>query len=160
MSRPDYDLDLYRSELVLVEVATHKQRVLTRDRKGVAYPRWSPSGDRLAFLAHDANDKPQIFVMPMTGGDAEQLTKATTGVQQYRWRPDSEAIAYAVTDEAPKKTGPEKFEDGFEVGNNSFLTNAQQLPTHLWLVDSSGRDAKRLTSGSWSLPVAQVPFWT
>jgi Tol biopolymer transport system component len=158
VSRPDYELDLYRSELVLVDIDTHKQRVLTRDRKGVAYPRWSPSGDRLSFLAHDANDKPQIFVMPMTGGDAEQLTKATTGVQQYRWRPDSEAIAYAVTDEAPKKTGPEKFEDAFEVGNNSFLTNAQPLPTHLWLVGSSDGEAKRLASGSWSLPVAQIPF--
>src|SRR4051794_13006485 len=158
VSRPDYDADLYRSELVLVDVATHKQRVLTHDRKGVGYPRWSPSGDRLAFFANDANDKPQIFAMPMTGGDAKQLTKATAGVQQYRWRPDGEAIAYATSDEAPKKTGPEKFEDGFEVGNNSFLTNAQQLPTHLWLAGSSGGETKRLTSGSWSIPVAQVPF--
>src|SRR5437868_2331135 len=83
VSRPDYELNLYRSELVLVDVATHKQRVLTRDRKGVGYPRWSPLGEHLAFLAHDANDKPQIFVMPMAGGDVEQLTKAMTGVQQY-----------------------------------------------------------------------------
>src|SRR4051812_34109450 len=157
VSRPDYELDLYRSELVLVEVATHKQRVLTHDRKGVRYPRWSLSGDRLAFLANDANDKPQIFVMPMMGGDAEQLTKATTGVQQYTWRLDGEAIAYSASDEAPKKTGPEKFEDAFEVGNNSFLTNAQQLPTHLWVVGSSGGDAKRLTSGSWSLQSHSLP---
>ncbi len=92
----------------------------------------------------------------MTGGDPEQLTKVSTGVQQYRWRPDGEAIAYAASDEAPKKTGPEKFEDAFEVGNNSFLTNAQQLPTHLWVVGSSGGDAKRLTSGTWSLPAAPL----
>ncbi len=120
VSRPDYDADLYRSELVLVDVPTHKQRVLTHDRKGVGYPRWSPSGDRIAFLAHDSNDKPQLFAMLMMGGDAEQLTKAATGVQQYMWRPDGEAIAYAASDEAPKKTGPKKFEDAFEVGNNSF----------------------------------------
>src|SRR4051794_32959568 len=44
VSRPDYDVDLYRSELVLVDIATHIQRVLTHNRKGVAYPRWSPSG--------------------------------------------------------------------------------------------------------------------
>ena len=37
VSRPDYELDLYRSELVLVDIATHKKRVLTHERKGVGY---------------------------------------------------------------------------------------------------------------------------
>jgi Tol biopolymer transport system component len=78
-------------------------------------------------------------------------------VQHYRWRPDGEAIAYSASDEASKKTGPEKFQDGFEVGNNSFLTSAQQLPAHLWLVASSGGEAKRLTSGSWSVQTAKIP---
>ena len=90
--------------------------------------------------------------MPMSGGDAEQLTKASTGVEQYGWRPDGEAIGFTASEEAPKKTGPEKFEDAFEVGNNSYLTNAQQLSSHLWLVPAKGGEAKRLTSGSWSLP--------
>ena len=106
VSRPDYDLNVYRSELVLVDVATHKQRVLTHDRKGVGYPRWSRSGDRLAFLAHDSNDKPQLFAMPMMGGDAEQLTKAATGVQQYRWRPDGEAMLTLRATSRPKKRDP------------------------------------------------------
>ena len=157
VSRPDYEVNLYRSELVQVVLATREERVLTRERKGVRYPRWSPAGDRLAFLANDANEKPQIFVLSMSGGDADQLTKAATGVQHYRWRPDGQAIAYSASDDAPKRTGPEKFEDAFEVGNNSFLTRAQQLPTHLWLVASGGGEAKRLTSGSWSVQAAKIP---
>ena len=52
-----------------------KPRTLTHDRRAVSFPRWSPAGDRLAFLATGANAKPQIFVMPMTGGDAVQITK-------------------------------------------------------------------------------------
>src|SRR4029077_5573838 len=51
VSRPNYDDNRYDAELVLIDVATHKQRMLTHDRRGVSFPRWSPSGDRLAFLA-------------------------------------------------------------------------------------------------------------
>ncbi len=157
VSRPNYELDIHQTELVLVDIATHNQRVLTHDRKGVSYPRWSPSGDRLAYLANDVNNKPQIFVMPMSGGDSVQLTKVSTGVQQYAWRPDGGAMAYAASDEAPKKTGGERFDDAFEVGDNDFLVNAKPLPTHLWLIGTSGGDAKRLTSGAWTLPISHPP---
>jgi dipeptidyl aminopeptidase/acylaminoacyl peptidase len=51
VSRPNLEEDRYDSKLVLVDVATGAQRVLTFDRKDVGSPRWSPSGDRLAFLA-------------------------------------------------------------------------------------------------------------
>ena len=52
VSRPDYEKNRFNSELVLVDAATGARRVLVRDRHGVSHPRWSPSGDRLAFLAH------------------------------------------------------------------------------------------------------------
>src|SRR5438270_1860013 len=131
--------------------------MLTHDRKGVSYPRWSPSGDMLAFLASDVNNKGQIFLMPMTGGDSMQLTKVSTGVQQFAWSPDGKLIAFAASDEAPKKTGGERFDDGFEVGDNDFLVNATPLPTHLWLISASGGDARRLTSGNWTLPISHPP---
>jgi dipeptidyl aminopeptidase/acylaminoacyl peptidase len=156
VSRPNYEDNRYDAELVLIDVATRKQRVLTRDRRGVSSPRWSPDGDRLAFLA-TANGKPQLFVMPMKGGDPAQLTKAPTGVQQFSWRPDGEAIAFAATDEAPKKTGEERHNDAFEVGNNDFLTTSAPRPTHLWLAPANGGEARRLTQGSWTLPVSHPP---
>jgi dipeptidyl aminopeptidase/acylaminoacyl peptidase len=156
ISRPNYEDDRYDAELVLIDVATRKQRVLTHGRRGVAFPRWSPSGDRLAFLAL-AGPESQIFVMPMNGGDAFQVTKIPTGVQQFAWRPDGEAIAFAATDEAPKRTGEEKHNDVFEVGNNDYLVRAAPRPTHLWLTPAGGGDAQRLTSGSWTLPVSHPP---
>ena len=101
--------------------------------------------------------------MPMGGGDPDQLTKIGSGVQQYAWRPDGSALAFAASDEAPKKTGEEKFDDAFEVRNNDYLVNAQPLPTHLWLISTAGLiptaggEAKRLTQGAWSLPVSHPP---
>jgi len=157
VSRPNYELDLNQAELVLVDISKHHERWLTHERKGVSYPRWSPAGDRLAFLANDVNNKPQVFLMPMTGGDSEQLTKVAAGVQQYAWRPDGESIAFAASDEAPKPNGEAKFDDAFEVGNNDFLVNSKPLPTHLWLVPARGGEAKRLTSGAWTLPISHPP---
>src|SRR5579862_8866443 len=50
VSRPNLKEARYDRQLVLVDVATGKQRALTYDRRGVGNPRWSPAGDRIAFL--------------------------------------------------------------------------------------------------------------
>jgi dipeptidyl aminopeptidase/acylaminoacyl peptidase len=152
-SRPDYEKDRSATELVLVDVAGGRQRVLTHERDGISQPRWSPDGDRLAFLAR-VDGKPQVFIMPMNGGDAKRVTNSPTGVRQFAWKPDGSAIAYAAPDEAPKKG---KNDDAFEVGDDGYLVSAAPVPTHVWLVQADGSNAKRLTSGPWSLEVSQPP---
>src|SRR5205823_4481884 len=113
VSRPNAAEDRFDSEIVLVDVASGKQRTLTHDRKGLGSPRWSPSGDRLAFLANAS--KAQIFIMPMQGGDAVNITSSPTGVQHFAWRPDGNAFAYAASDEKSERKDRAKFEDAFEV---------------------------------------------
>src|SRR4030095_14899593 len=49
VSRANYDENRWDANLVAVDVAGGAPRVLTRDRSGVAMPRFSPSGDRLAL---------------------------------------------------------------------------------------------------------------
>src|SRR5262249_31009034 len=91
VSRSDLEKNKFRSELLLIEVETEKQRTLTHDREGVHHPRWSPDGSQLAFLANHGSGKDaetQIFVMPMNGGDARRITKTAKGVQHFTWRPD------------------------------------------------------------------------
>ena len=53
-------------------------------------PRWSPDGRYLAFLA-DRGEKTQIFLAPLDGGEAQQLTKEPHGVNELAWSPDGEA---------------------------------------------------------------------
>ena len=157
VSRANYDENRYDPELVLIDIATRAQRVLTRGRRGLSQARWSPDGGRLAFLAA-ADAKPQLFVLPMNGGDSLQLTKSATGVQQYAWRPGGREIAYVASDEAPKVTGEERHNRAFEIQNNHFLLQEAPRPAHVWLVSSDGNGRpKRLTYGPWTLPVTLPP---
>jgi dipeptidyl aminopeptidase/acylaminoacyl peptidase len=163
VSRANLDQDRYDTELVLVDVATSAQRVLTFDRKDVGSPRWSPNGDRLAFLtvvpyakdkkddATKKEDSAQVFVMPMSGGDAKKVTNAPNGVEQFAWRPNGKDIAYVTSDDPPNQKEIEKHNDSFEVGDNDYLATAAPTPSHLWLVSAEGGTARRLTSGAWSL---------
>ena len=157
VGRPDYDEGIYSSDLVLVDTASGKTRYLTHDRKTATFPRWSPSGERIAFLVADADKHNQIFVLDMAGGESQQITKSQTSIQQFAWKPDGSAIAFAAADAPPKKNGADKYDDAFEVGDGSFLDKEKTLPTHLWLVPANGGEAKRLTSGDWTLPVAFPP---
>jgi dipeptidyl aminopeptidase/acylaminoacyl peptidase len=152
VGRANLKEDRWETELELVDVATKKLTVMTHDRLGVGWVRWSPSGDRIAYLAQDANKKAQIFVLPMAGGDSVQVTHAKTSVALFAWRPDGLGFAYAANDEEPEKKDEAKFEDAFEVGNNDYLERSRAVPTHLWLVGADGGEAKRLTAGAWSLP--------
>ncbi|WP_049969181.1 S9 family peptidase [Haladaptatus cibarius] len=59
-------------------------------------PRWSPSGDRLAFVSTRGadDDRPQLWVLPTAGGEARQVTDVAGGVSQLAWSPDGTRIAF------------------------------------------------------------------
>src|SRR5260370_34015880 len=98
-------------------------------------------------------------MLPLTGGDAWQVTKSPTGIQQYAWRPGaSNEIEYVASDEAPKVTGEERHNRAFEIQNNHFLLQEAPRPAHVWLIAADGkRAARRLSSGAWPLPVSLPP---
>ena len=160
VSRPNLEQDRSDRQLVLMEIATGAQRALTYERKSVGSPRWSPSGDRLAFVAMEGigkDAKLQIFVLPMLGGEARKIGDAPNGIEQFAWRPNGQEIAYVTSDEPENKKEIEKHHDAFEVGDNDFLATEAALPSHLWILPADGGKAKRLTSGAWSLPKSAPP---
>jgi len=153
---PNYDANAWESEIVQVELRTRAQRVLTQ-RKTASTPRWSPSGDRLAFLAV-TEGKPQLFVLPAGGGEARQVTRAPTGVAGYAWKPDGSAFVYRAAAEPPARG---KHDDAFEVNANDYLTLAAPRQVQLWLVNADGGEATPLARGRWSIPtLAATTAWS
>ncbi len=47
----------------------------------------------LYFLSTRVDNKPQIFRLPVAGGEAEQISKVPTGVGGYVLSPDGKTIA-------------------------------------------------------------------
>ncbi|HXL35876.1 MAG TPA: S9 family peptidase [Ktedonobacteraceae bacterium] len=55
-------------------------------------PRWSPDGQFLAFLS-DRNGTAQIHLLPLAGGETQQLSNLKQGITEYSWRPDGKAFS-------------------------------------------------------------------
>ena len=160
VTRIDWNDDRYDRNLDIIDLTTHARRTLTYDRRGLSDPRWSPDGTKLAFVAMQGTGeeaKAQVFAMPMDGGDAQPLTKAPEGVEQFAWRPDGTAIAYAAEDALPKKTGAARFHDAFVVGNTPITTRRAPRPVHLFVVDANGdAKAKQLIFGDRSVATGEA----
>ena len=160
VGRQNLEQDRTERELVQIDIASGTQHALTYERKTAGSPRWSPNGDRLAFTANVGSGRdarPQIFILPRSGGEGEKITDAPEGIEQFAWRPDGREIAYVTSDEPPNKKEIEKHNDAFEVGDNDYLTTEAPQPSHIWLISTEGGKAKRLTSGAWSLPKSAPP---
>ena len=158
VSRVNVKDDRWDPELMLVDVASGGQRPLTYERRGIASPRWSPDGQRIAFLANATNEreaKRQLWVVSMAGGDPRKLTDIKEGVQQFAWSPDGSQIAFVSADEPA--ANEDKNNRSFEITDDDFLIREAVTPSHVWVIPSNGGTARRVTSGAWSLPIAHPP---
>ena len=86
----EYD---YRVHVYITDFQTVKQ--LTRGPESVSGAVWSPDSKQIAFV-RNAKAKPQIFVMPLDGGEAFQLTDSKYGVSSPNWSKDGSKILFSV----------------------------------------------------------------
>lgn len=57
-------------------------------------PTWSPDGTRIAF-SRQYEEKPQIWVLPLQGGEVYRVTDADFGATRPRWSPDGQKILFS-----------------------------------------------------------------
>jgi dipeptidyl aminopeptidase/acylaminoacyl peptidase len=163
VSTPNLDENRHAASLHRIDVASGRTQTIVDGAKhvSVSFPRWSPDGQRIGFLATvptRGSPRAQIFVIPGAGGEPKQITEAPRGVQQFAWSPDGRSIGFATEDEPEQKAGYQRWNDSFEVQPGYHLyMQAPVPPTHVWMVSSAGGEARRLTSGTWTLPVARPP---
>jgi len=84
----------YTRHLYLLDlVGNEEARQLTFGDKNDGQPQWSPDGKTIAFVRTDG-DKSQIWMLPMSGGEASVITKAEFGATRPRWSPDGKKILF------------------------------------------------------------------
>lgn len=98
VTTPSMDDDKSRTALWLLSTLGGEPRRLTAAGEKDAHPRWSPRGDRIAFVAQrdqeGAKDEaPQLYVIAPDGGEARRVATLPTGVEAFKWFPDGRRVA-------------------------------------------------------------------
>ncbi len=173
--------DGYDSALFVVAAAGGEPRRLTAGPRDNT-PRWSPDGKRIAFLrGGEKEGRPlpaQIYILPMEGGEATQLTDVAKGAAGPVWSPDGRAIAFGSTTLATDGGKQEKEVEKSDVRvinravyrfNGAGYTDYER-PTHIWKVEvptsiAGVQKAVQLTEGrfaeseiEWSRDGARIYF--
>ena len=84
----------FTRQLYLLDlIGTTEPTQLTFGDKNDGQPQWSPDGKQLAFVRTE-NEKSQIWLLPLNGGEAHSITKSEYGANRPRWSPDGKKILY------------------------------------------------------------------
>ncbi len=96
VTEPSYDAAQQASDLWLIATdAKRPPKRLTNTKAPEAGVAWSPDGSRIAFSTkREGDDVPQIYILPMDGGEAWRLTALATGASGPVWRRDGKAVLF------------------------------------------------------------------
>ena len=184
VKEPSPGKDSYRQSIWLVPAdGSAAARRLTLGARNDASPRWSPDGRTLAFLsdrgavlkAGGAADRPddpdeaaipavdrargsvQVWLLPLEGGEAQQLTRLPEDVSDIAWRPDGSqlcVVSAATAAEARyqrRAPGAPPRRDARLIDQLQYMGNGigftYDRPPNLWIVDVADGAVRQLTRG-------------
>jgi dipeptidyl aminopeptidase/acylaminoacyl peptidase len=157
----DLPADDYRSDLWLLSTdGVAEPRKLTHGWRDGA-PRFSPDGAWVAFTRAERDaagkvGKPQIWILPVYGGEPRRLTDHPLGAGTPVWSPDSTRLAYLARVPEDGRYGtadgidPDKEPPRRITGLRYKLDNLGYLgdrPQHVFTIGLDGTEPVQVTSG-------------
>ncbi len=155
------------SDIFLVPIKDSKEsRViqLTNNPENDSHPRFSPDGRYLAFTSSRSEDS-QIWLLPLDGGEARQLTDISTGASDPEWAPDGEHVLFTSMvypdcpdDSCNARRLKEREEDPVKVRVITHLLYRHwnqwrdERRSHVFLISVDGGEPRDLTPGPHDVP--------
>jgi dipeptidyl aminopeptidase/acylaminoacyl peptidase len=152
------------TQIYLVPLSGGEVRQLTNDEHSSASPRWSPDGEKLAFIsARDGDD--QIWTIDVSSGALKKITTLSTGAGDPVWSPDGKWLAF-VSDIYPEcRDDACNQRRAQEVAQNKVKAHVADrllyrhwkswksgMRTHVFVVAAAGGEARDLTPGDYDAP--------
>jgi dipeptidyl aminopeptidase/acylaminoacyl peptidase len=132
------------------------KRQMTQGEQNCTSPAWFPCSRTIAFLSSrgkvSAGDKggeessSQIFVLPIDGGEAWQLTEHKENIQSFRISPDGKTIAFTTRDSLSEEEEKKQKEK-----DDAVVVDEKFRMSHLWIFDIESKKASRLTEGAFTV---------
>ena len=145
------DKSEYVNQLWLATIATKQNVQLTFGEKSSFNPKWSPDGNWIAFLSNRKDNKNNIYLLNVNGGEAEPLTDVKSGISNFAWSTDGESIAFRMAD--PKTEEEEKND---KAKNDFRWIDENQKMARLYVMslqkDAKGkREPRKLTTENYNV---------
>lgn len=141
----------------LHDLETGKSTQLTSGSASDHSPRWSPDGQSIAFLSN-RHEKMQIFIIPIHGGEARQVTKFVQGVGGApSWSPDGKHLAFT----ACPITEPRDPTKPYRVTRFAYRFNEMEyiddVAQSIYVISAEGGEARRITEDAF---MNSNPTWS
>lgn len=143
-----------RREIWLVSTArpATPARRFTNPSSSSWSPRWSPAGDTLAFLSRRAGEhaEPQVYTIPVAGGEARAITSLRSGVSSFAWAPDGASIAFLATEPETRAQKADRL-----AGRDWRIAGVHKGARRLWLLPLGGESGAAVPG----MLVADLHIW-
>ncbi len=150
------------TQIYLVPLSGGEMRQVTNDQQSSTTPRWSPDGEKLAFVS--ARDG-EIWTIDVSSGTLKKITSISTGAGDPVWSPDGRWLAF-VSDIYPEcRDDACNRRRADEVAQNKVKAHVADrllyrhwkawkdgMRTHVFVVSSAGGEARDVTPGDYDAP--------
>lgn len=153
------------SDIYLIDADGKNLRRLTNDAASDNHPRWSADGKTIFFVSTRKNG-PQLWALPLDGGEPRQLTDISFGVGDPIVTPDGKKVLFAADifpDCGSDEDCNKKAEEGLRSGPlHAYMTDRllyrhwtswkEGKRTHILLLDLESKSLRDLTPGEFDSP--------
>ena len=154
--------DRERSNLWQVSVDGTNHRPLYSGLNNIRSPRWSPNGEKLAFISNETGSQ-QIHVRWIDNGETALISQLRASPSNLSWSPDGKWFAFTMNVKAPSETiaEPREKPEGASWAKGPITVTTTQYQydgqgivapayRHVFIVPADGGTARQLTRGNFN----------